>query len=312
MNSANWLLSALAQTAGALVAIVGGFLVSRLVGLSSQRNGLLERKASVGKRLDVASRRELESRSELVAWEKGLLASSLVWDLADVRGDRARLDLNGHETHTLTREEANECIGRLSNSVVRAFTLFQANPVEHDSPREMLEFAALHGLEIGEEDRLAFSTVYSHLRMKAPKPAPRTTSFLGIPMPDVNLIRNPTVDLLGGMSSMQEQQFEASFHNNLIADWKAAKHDAITLRLQCESLETSIAELGRPSGLVSSALILSYLCVSGVVVPLALLPAEQLSPAGKWAILGSFFLGLVALVWNLAWSIVRLGRGLDP
>lgn len=43
----NWLLSTEAQSAAALVAIIGGFLVSRLVSLSSEREGLRRRRREV-------------------------------------------------------------------------------------------------------------------------------------------------------------------------------------------------------------------------------------------------------------------------
>jgi hypothetical protein len=45
----NWLLSTTAQSAAALVAIVGGFLVSRVVGLQSTRDGLLRQCPSCGR-----------------------------------------------------------------------------------------------------------------------------------------------------------------------------------------------------------------------------------------------------------------------
>ena len=43
MINPNWLLSTMAQSAAALVAIVGGFLVNRVVTLSSERQGLEQR-----------------------------------------------------------------------------------------------------------------------------------------------------------------------------------------------------------------------------------------------------------------------------
>lgn len=51
----NWLLSTEAQSAAALVAIIGGFLVSRLVSLSSEREGLRRRRREVAARRDLTS-----------------------------------------------------------------------------------------------------------------------------------------------------------------------------------------------------------------------------------------------------------------
>ncbi len=115
MDNANWLLSALAQTAGALVAIVGGFLVSRLVGLSSQRNGLLERMTATTRRLEAARDKKSAARKDLVTWETGLLETSLLWDLVESRGDVHGLDMRDKSTHTLT-EEVSACVKKLSPS----------------------------------------------------------------------------------------------------------------------------------------------------------------------------------------------------
>ena len=87
MTDVNWLLSALAQTAGALVAIIGGFLVSRLVGMSAQRNGLLTRLDEIGKQVESAEMSLLDARKELVAWELNLLIPCFIDDLAQRDGD---------------------------------------------------------------------------------------------------------------------------------------------------------------------------------------------------------------------------------
>ena len=47
----NWLLATMAQSAAALVAIVGGFLVSRVVTLSSERQGLEQRGRELEQRM---------------------------------------------------------------------------------------------------------------------------------------------------------------------------------------------------------------------------------------------------------------------
>lgn len=52
----NWLPSTLAQATAALVAIIGGFLVSRLIGLSTSRETLAQRRKSLGPQLDELTR----------------------------------------------------------------------------------------------------------------------------------------------------------------------------------------------------------------------------------------------------------------
>src|SRR5262249_53680566 len=50
-NEPNWLLSTAAQSAAALVAIVGGFLVSRVIAISTDRQGLDRRLRELQERL---------------------------------------------------------------------------------------------------------------------------------------------------------------------------------------------------------------------------------------------------------------------
>ena len=65
----NWLLSACAQTAGAIVAIVGGFLVSSIVSLDSRTKGLKAQQEGIRASLEEATTVLEIAERNLTEWE---------------------------------------------------------------------------------------------------------------------------------------------------------------------------------------------------------------------------------------------------
>ena len=68
----NWLLATMAQSAAALVAIAGGFLLSRVVTLSSERQGLERRVRDLEQRTQDQAKRleDAHQRRLAVSWER--------------------------------------------------------------------------------------------------------------------------------------------------------------------------------------------------------------------------------------------------
>jgi hypothetical protein len=86
MPDLNWLLSTFAHQRPVIVAIVGGFLVSRLVTLSAERNALVSRRAEI----EVLVKMKQEERKALVnenEAEADELVSEILDDLVEARGE---------------------------------------------------------------------------------------------------------------------------------------------------------------------------------------------------------------------------------
>jgi len=302
MIEGNWLMSACAQTAGALVAIVGGFLVTRLVTLSAERNGLEDRIRGTDTMLALARRQEALARAAVVSRETALLASECREDLVDSHGEATELDTSEYEPYTLSEAEVEECIADVARAVRNGYALLQKHPVRWSDPEECGEFLAANGIPVSAEERSTFEAVYRRLWTKAQDQKPVPTVF-GVPFPDT-----PRLPLLGIMPSIQEQQFDAMQHVSMVEQWRAAGRDVSRLDQERQALRSRLRETGRPSGLVPAVVILVYLSTTGVMLPLALLPAEQISPGTKWTVIGLFFLGLVALLVFFVSSCFRLGH----
>ena len=308
MSDPNWLLSSLAQSAGALVAIIGGFLVSRLVGLYSQREGLRGRLLETEEMLKACQQVESDVRRDLVEWEKSLFVDCFIDDLAHADGEVAKLDLSECDVHSLTDQEIRECLDAQAVFVREAFEFFEQHAVSYNSPEKLEEFFMQHDLAVEDLDTKALSAVYDVLRERCPRPSSEpgrgVPRFLRSELLESSEMRSYRV-----MKSLQQQSFEANYHSDLIEKWCEAKREVGMRRAEHDVVMKRLRDLGNPSGLVWTALILAYLCITGVVVPLSLLPADTLTVEGKWIVLGLFFIGLVALLWNLIRSIHKLRGG---
>lgn len=68
----DWLLSSAAQSAAALVAIVGGFLASRVIALSTERDAAVRRLSDLYPKLEQARKRQQDVADELKSWDDWL------------------------------------------------------------------------------------------------------------------------------------------------------------------------------------------------------------------------------------------------
>jgi hypothetical protein len=66
----NWLLSSAAQSAAALVAIVGGFLAARVIAFNSDRDAAVRRSSITGRDLQAAEKLETTAKAELDEWDQ--------------------------------------------------------------------------------------------------------------------------------------------------------------------------------------------------------------------------------------------------
>jgi hypothetical protein len=285
MADPNWLFSACAQTAGAIVAIVGGFLATRLVTLSSERNSLRQRIDIVLRRLTDAERRKATAKQRLREWEERDFSSAVVGDVVDQNGvaDVARLATT-HETWEIPIERIRQLVEGIEASCRSAFE--QLRNVEglldmefEDVVRIMCEPTGL--------DREILGRVYHAVRREQAKDigavvARAATTNTGSPSAVVSLMEE--IQLKTGERTLAQQQLETA---------SVDETNAITER---DALQARLEALRNPAGLRYAWCILAYMTAVGVALPLALLPSSQDALDLKWIILGPFFLGLVLLL----------------
>ena len=129
MNDPEWLLATMAQSAAAIVAIVGGFLVSRVVSLASERQGLERRARELHERKREKAKRHLEAREDRrkTSWEQFVFAA------ADKSARRYEQEgtvspdwlMNECWLHGADREEMSDLTGRLIETTQESFEHFE-------------------------------------------------------------------------------------------------------------------------------------------------------------------------------------------
>ena len=90
----NWLYSTIAQSSAALVAIVGGFVLSRLLTLSAERNGSEMRLEEIGAELEPKQKELRLLRDRRLRWDVSdhLLTGKVLDALVDAKGEMSLAD----------------------------------------------------------------------------------------------------------------------------------------------------------------------------------------------------------------------------
>jgi len=289
MSDANWFFSACAQTAGAIVAIVGGFLVSRLVSLDSERRGIGQSlKLSKGN-LANALNRKREAEQELHDWDAEDYHSTVAWRIVDWHQnwmDAALIQL--YQEDLLTENELRQIIQQIKTTATEATRFFSAMEIDDDSIASMeFEEAATGLTELARTTREVYRTVFGALRTAARSQINTRNPMLH---PEWLLVTPATPADIG------EQVAKRSVRNSLWQRVIEAKREVDRVESGIEALEREEAGRQRPKGLLVVWTTLAYLSVVGVAIPLALLPAGEKAPAWKTPVLVLFLIGLAFLL----------------
>lgn len=289
MTDPSWLLATMAQSAAAIVAIVGGFLVSRVVALSSERQGLERRARELEQQtLDQAARlQEVHERRQDESWER------LVKLAADKCAER-RVEHGSVSPEWVveeywvrgvpTREEMLDLAGLLVEGIQQASKHFERGG-------SMPDFQTTN-----REDY----SIYEAVRNARPQPVKRVDhlSFSGLS----GALISPESD---GVFVWKQTRYE-----KLIDDEREQRTRLSLLERERDFVQTEAARVAKPQGLWLAAAAFAYLTMVGVVVPVVGL-AWRPVPFDLFArrVLVSLFVsGLSVVGCYLIWAIWRLSR----
>lgn len=263
MTDPNWLLATMAQSAAALVAIVGGFLVSRVVTLSSERQGLERRARDLEQQTQDQAERLKGARQDrrAVSWERFMkrAASDCVARYADHGSVSPDWLANEHRDRGVpTREEMAALASRLIQETEQAFKSVRAGTTLND----------YHGEEYVYRVASNVLPSFSHTTYGLGGPD-RTDVFMWKEDRYDKLIKAER-DLQAGLSALER---EGGF------------------------VRTERARVAKPEGLRGAMFAFAYLTVAGVVAPvvgLALRPVPSY-PLWRWLLFSLFASGLLGL-----------------
>lgn len=320
MNDPNWLLSTTAQCAAALVGIVGGFLVSRVISMAAARNSLGHRLELVEGQLDTVQRSISGDEGRLVKGDaKDFVEESterLVEDsdvsiaelmrVGDPRG-LEELQLSEYvESERAVVKEAERALVELCRS------LGQVPQSIDDLKQQVAEFR----LDPGKEE--TWGLVLRKLRRevraarKEREEARRQEEERRNPL---GLLGRPSIgidleDLSDSMVSPVAPGIGSGIgQRDIRRRLDEARAEAQLLRLERDKLRGEIDRLKLPGEVWVGVGVLSYFSVVGILWPVMVLADMEVVNSPNWRtwLVGAFASGLVALIAFIFYSIRKLG-----
>ena len=291
----NGLISTIISSTAALVAIIGGFLVSRVITLASEKNGILKKIKEIDKELDIKisfcdSAREVVQNEDIDDFvneyaEDILLHQKSVEDILK-------------EDHYIELEK--NIIDSTVNKILEIYE-FIINEIESTDdgyllPDDFCEFTRDNYIEINEDNRW-YVLIYDLILNKIPG---QSSSF------QFKDIINAASDMGSFKPILSVQEYKAKVSKVKVLE------DDIKLLKALRSAEVDILEgYGKISGLWGGLAVLIYACIVGIIVPSFLLPYPLNyydDSATRMTLLLLFISELIAIFSYLGFSMFRLTK----
>jgi hypothetical protein len=290
----DWLLSSTVQSAAVLVAIVGGFLVSQLVGLSAQRGALIQRRHHRNEIRNIKQDQYSDIHSERL--------SVSIKSFVDYHKDSLLSARGEIETKALLEEfipigssdqEMQPIAAKLIESVKKAYAeILRVYP--RDTP--LPETAA--GLR---DAGVAMSPGSEEIFMDVANHVARSTES-----------GRRQAWMLESLATMSASNSDIMYERQdaRIAKETSLQNEMRVLDKEIALIDEQLSEIGKPEGVKGSIIVLVYLILAGIALPtilMALRPVPD-NASVRVAVVAAFISGLIVLV---AYLMIRL-RSLRP
>lgn len=305
MNDPNSLLSTLSQSSAAMVAIVGGFLVSKLVAISSEREALKRQLKTARQGLkhiqpayDEAYRYRLaNSKDTFLGWIQDELVNAGLNEVNYEALSAENIPRGSSVEEMLPfaitlHERVKKAYGTISPLLKDAY--FDSNLDLDDLKKR--------GLKISEEDESIYDEVFHKLKSQLPeKPVTnlmgmlaRASAFSNIPMSAIRPSWSHDIDAHRLDESIREEQ--------------DLKEQLVALESEISRLTYDLAKLGKPDGVLPAVFILSSFSLLGIVFPVIVMAFSptKLSVELAIALIGSFVVGLVSVLGYIVWYLKKI------
>ncbi|MCW2671791.1 MAG: hypothetical protein JWP14_380 [Frankiales bacterium] len=293
----NWLLSTEAQSAAALVAIIGGFLVSRLVSLSSEREGLRRRRREVTVRRNLTSEEHQRIHGERFGQSRARFIDHHLRDVAQASTPPAAESLldwipRGSSTEEM-RPVAEGLIEQVAEARTRILLTYpDAGPAFPPKDAQSLKGA---GVEIPN----GLARVYEEVAdwIAAIRRSARPRSFVESAMSAYNV---GVIPPLSTANPAMQLRLDA-----LVRQEGDLASEVTRLGGDLALIDAEIQRAAQPRFLRLAFGVLSYFSLVGVLLPLFLMTRRPVpsSPTTRSLVVFAFVSGLVAL---LAYVVLAL------
>ena len=285
----------MAQSAAAIVAIVAGFIVTRVMALSSERGAVEVRLRERRARLELVEAQGHEAEADLVSSDRESFKHAVL--------DRFRFAPDEDQFERIVDEEITSSYlddaerRKEFAEVIRQRALanqFFIDLRAGDHPGDLSEYLRQHDKQLPPNAwRPAYAAAYRERRR-----ALRPRGYLDVVEPDL-----PHIESIA----------ERRWYEDMARLLRNVRSEAEWLQKEVEQLEARLRELRQPRGLPWGIASLLYFATVGIVLPIAAMPF----PPGKFGLgyrvasVTLFVTGLGAVFWYLihaTWQLIRPAR----
>ena len=312
----NWLLSAIAQSAAALIAIVGGLLVSRYVSLHAEQQGARRRADDLRRRWAEAEARLSEHKGEFDLHQVDrFLDDDVVFQaILDEKGeatiDQVLSEMNA-DAADLNRDVLEERFATLQDELVRAGSkLLPEVPMQEDH-ETWIDFKRNRELPIG--NRSVWEWVYDKICDERRREAQEATKdklfgsqFNSTDFRRIADLANSQTYRLRAITS----QHDIARVNTLRERLEATQAEVRALHQEHRLAEELFDATRQPEGFVLALQVLATLATLGMGTPVALMAfAPTTMPVSLRALVVALFFSSVALLLRFLFVYAHYLRG---
>lgn len=285
MTDPNWLLSTIVQSSAAFIAIVAGFIISRLLALSSERSGIQTRIRDLELQLNIKKENIDALEKNLLTWdaEDFLENSDVVDKIIESKGQVSLADAMKLVTYLNRSEDELRLYWEDAIKVTKdAFHLIEENLTEFLVESENFEVLLKNlGVNISSYRLKIYREIFDFYLREYEK----SQNLFGAMMNSIANIRMPDFRSVS----------ETNSYETLKRDTENLKRDKNALEIQVADLRIQSQQLGQPQGVTLGIVFLFYFSLVGIVVPILLMPfaIDKFTSYHKWAIITLFVSGLI-------------------
>lgn len=314
----NWLLSAIAQSAAALIAIVGGLLVSRYVSLHAEQQGARRRADDLRRRWSEAEDQLIERKGDLDLHQVDeFLDDNVVFQAILDAGGEATVDQVLSEMDAdvadLNRDVLEERFATLQDELVQAVLKLLPDVPQQEDHETWVDFKRNRDLPIG--NRSAWEWVYEkacdekrrEAKKEAAKGKPFTSSY------DDTAIRRIVQQASSqgyGIRAAVTSQHAVAHVNALRERIEATQAEVRALQQEHRLAEELFDATRQPEGFGLALQVLATLATLGMGTPVALMAFSPTTmPAPLRALVVALFFSGVALLLRFLFVYAYYLRG---
>lgn len=314
ISDVNWLLGTVTQSSAALIAIVGGLLVSRYVALHAEQDGAARRVQDLRRRRDEAFTRRSRDLEELNLYKVNeVLNSSDVYELLTDREFQVDIpdlfNAIGVDEDTLDPKILTSAFSQLNQDLKSASEALRSLVPISEEQKDWLEFKRSNNLSTGNPSAwewmydtitdLRVSEAKQLAKKRAQAAREKLGVFSGFPNHDLQMPRipayNPTAD---GINRLMNSQYDLAREETLRRQIEQSTSEVRAAEQEQRLAEETLQATRQPEGFSLALQVLSVLAILGMALPVSIMGIGILSIPywARFTVIALFFVGVSFLL----------------